>query len=37
MHPRPVDIEQLRPLGETETGEDIQLKKAVETLLTQLK
>jgi C-terminal processing protease CtpA/Prc len=37
MHPRPVDIEQLRPLGETETGEDIQLKKAVEVLLTQLK
>jgi Tol biopolymer transport system component/C-terminal processing protease CtpA/Prc len=37
MHPRPVDIEQLRPLGETETGEDAQLKKAVETLLGQLK
>jgi Tol biopolymer transport system component/C-terminal processing protease CtpA/Prc len=37
MHPRPVDIEQLRPLGETETGEDAQLKKAVETLLAQLK
>ncbi len=37
MHPRPVDIEQLRPLGETETGEDAQLKKAVETLLTQIK
>ncbi len=37
MHPRPVDIEQLRPLGETETGEDIQLKAAVTALLGQLK
>ncbi|QMV18282.1 peptidase S41 [Granulicella sp. 5B5] len=37
MHPRPVDIEQLRPLGETETGEDIQLKTAVTTLINQLK
>jgi tricorn protease len=37
MHPRPVDVEQLRPLGETETGEDAQLKKAVEVLLGQLK
>lgn len=37
MHPRPVDIEVLRPLGETESGEDIQLKKAVDTLLGQLK
>ena len=37
MHPRPVDIEQLRPLGETETGEDIQLQKAVSTLLGELK
>ncbi len=37
LHPRPVDVEVLRPLGETETGEDAQLKKAVETLLTQLK
>jgi Tol biopolymer transport system component/C-terminal processing protease CtpA/Prc len=37
MHPRPVDVEQLRPLGETETGEDIQLKAAVTTLLGQLK
>ena len=33
MHPRPVDVEQLRPLGETETGEDIQLRRAVETLM----
>ncbi len=37
MHPRPVDIEQLRPLGETETGEDIQLQKAVQTLMGELK
>ncbi len=37
MHPRPVDVEQLRPLGETETGEDIQLQKAVQTLMGQLK
>ncbi len=37
MHPRPVDVEQLRPLGETETGEDIQLQKAVETLMGELK
>lgn len=37
MHPRPVDIEVLRPLGETESGEDAQLQKAVTTLLQQLK
>jgi tricorn protease len=37
MHPRPVDVEVTRPLGETETGEDAQLKKAVETLLTEVK
>ena len=37
MHPRPVDVEQLRPLGEAETGEDVQLKTAVTTLLGQLK
>lgn len=37
MHPRPVDVEVLRPLGETETGEDAQLKQAVDTLLNQLK
>ncbi len=33
MHPRPVDVEVLRDLGETETGEDTQLHKAVEVLL----
>jgi Tol biopolymer transport system component len=37
MHPRQVDVEVLRPLGETEMGEDAQLKKAVETLMSQLK
>jgi len=37
MHPRPVDVEVLRPLGETETGEDAQLKQAVDALLNQLK
>ena len=37
MHPRLVDVEELRTLGETETGEDAQLKKAVSTLLEQLK
>jgi tricorn protease len=37
MHPRPVDVEAARPLGETETGEDAQLKAAVATLLSQLK
>ena len=36
MHPRPVDVEQLRPLGETETGEDVQLQKAVKTLMSGL-
>ncbi len=37
MHPRPVDVEQLRPLGETETGADIQLQRAVDTLMGELK
>ncbi len=37
MHPRPVDVEALRPLGETETGEDAQLKLAVATLLKEVK
>jgi Tol biopolymer transport system component len=37
MHPRPVDVQQLRPLGETGTGQDIQLEKAVQTLLGELK
>jgi tricorn protease len=33
MHPRPVDVEVERPLGETESGQDIQLERAVQTLL----
>ena len=37
MHPRPVDVEQARPLGETETGGDVQLEKAVQTLLGEVK
>lgn len=37
LHPRPVDVEVLRPLGETESGDDAQLQKAVSTLLEQLK
>ena len=37
MHPRPVDVEAARALGETESGEDAQLKQAVSTLLGELK
>jgi Tol biopolymer transport system component/C-terminal processing protease CtpA/Prc len=33
LHPRPVDVEVQRPLGETELGTDSQLQKAVEVLL----
>ncbi|MEI9977904.1 MAG: S41 family peptidase [Edaphobacter sp.] len=33
MNPRPVDIEVARPLGETETGSDAQLERAVKELL----
>ncbi len=33
LHPRPVDVEVLRPLGETGTGHDIQLETAVKELL----
>ena len=33
MHPRPVDVEVERPLGETETGRDAQLERAVDVLL----
>jgi tricorn protease len=33
MHPRPVDVEVERPLGETETGSDAQLERAVRELL----
>ncbi len=37
MHPRPVDVEVVRPLGETVTGADAQLEKAVGVLLDGLK
>ncbi len=37
MHPRPVDVEVVRGLGETETGDDTQLDKAVQTLLADIK
>jgi tricorn protease len=33
MHPRPVDVEVTRPLGETEAGADAQLERAVKELL----
>ena len=33
MHPRPVDVEVERPLGETEAGSDAQLERAVKELL----
>ncbi len=36
MHPRPVDIEVERPLGETETHTDVQLERAVQELLQDL-
>jgi hypothetical protein len=32
-----VDVEVLRGLGETDKGEDVQLEKAVQTLLGELK
>ena len=35
-HPRPVDVEVERPLGESETGQDAQLAAAVQTLLAQI-
>jgi C-terminal processing protease CtpA/Prc len=35
-HPRPVDVEVERPLGETETGRDVQLDTAVKVLLDQI-
>ncbi len=36
MHPRPVDVESVRTLGETESGQDTQLEAAVKTLLGEL-
>ena len=35
-HPRPVDVPVLRPIGESYSGRDSQLDKAVEVLLTSL-
>ena len=35
-HPRPVDVEVTRPIGETLTGKDSQLDAAVRELLKQL-
>jgi hypothetical protein len=36
-HPRPVDEFVLRPLGESYTGQDVQLDAAVKRLLSKLK
>ena len=36
MHPRPVDVEVARPLGESLTGHDAQLDAAVKVLLDQI-
>lgn len=36
MHPRPVDVPVQRPLGESYTGQDIQLETAVRELLQQI-
>ena len=37
MHPRPVDVEVKRPIGEGYGGKDSQLDKAVEVLLAQIR
>jgi hypothetical protein len=37
MHPRPVDVESKRPMGESYTGNDVQLDTAVTELLRQLR
>jgi hypothetical protein len=36
MHPRPVDVEVIRPVGEEYSGKDSQLDAAVKTLLSQI-
>ncbi len=36
MHPRPVDVEVIRPVGEEYSGKDSQLDAAVKTLLAQI-
>ncbi len=37
MHPRPVDVEAKRPMGESYTGRDVQLDTAVAELLKEIK
>ena len=37
MHPRPVDVESKRPIGESYGPRDSQLDKAVDVLLAQIK
>jgi hypothetical protein len=37
MHPRPVDVEIKRPIGESYGPRDVQLDKAVEVLLAALR
>jgi hypothetical protein len=37
MHPRPVDVEVKRPIGESYGPKDSQLDKAIEVLLENLK
>jgi hypothetical protein len=37
MHPRPVDVEVKRPIGESYGPRDIQLDRAVEVLLGQIR
>jgi hypothetical protein len=36
MHPRPVDVPVVRPMGESYSGRDVQLDTAVAELLKQL-
>jgi hypothetical protein len=36
MHPRPVDVPVTQPVGESDTGSDVQLDTAVAELLKQL-
>jgi tricorn protease len=37
MHPRPVDVEVTRPIGESYGTKDSQLDKAVDVLLSEIK
>jgi hypothetical protein len=36
MHPRPVDVSVVRPIGESYTAHDSQLDAAISTLLDQI-